>query len=151
MSSAYCTFVLGHRQFGLDVSLAAEVVTATDVVTVPRSPAAVRGIFNLRGTPIALLDLRSVLALEESGQVSFAGSAVALVVRTEELLVGLEIDRMESVIPAGRGRFSEPETRDHPAVRGFLELDDQVVTVLEPAVLLERLEAMRFVRAGETQ
>src|SRR4051812_28257222 len=158
MDSALCTFVLASgaraRQFGLDVSLVGEVVTVEDVASVPRSPTAVRGIFNLRGTPVALLDFSAVMGLDEIVR-DDTGSRIALVVRTEELLVGLEIGRMESVVARGRGRFSEPSTRDHPAVRGFLELDDdadkRVVTVLEPAVLLERLEAVRFVRAGERE
>jgi purine-binding chemotaxis protein CheW len=130
-----------------------EVVTLDKIAPVPASPPAVRGLFNLRGTPVALLDLSVVLDLEAA---KGDGSATtALVLRNEELLLGLVIDRMEAVTGAERGAFVERGDEDHPAVRGFLELagvdgeKKEVVTVLEPAVLLERLEATRLSRVEE--
>ena len=146
-----CTFWLGDRHFGLDVTLAAEVVTVERVAPVPMAPAAVRGLFNLRGTPVALLELGTVLGLEDVARRD-ARALTALVVRDGDLLVGFVIDRMEAVVAESRGTFTEAGTDDHAAVRGFLELDGaagRVVTVLEPAVLLERLEAVRFVKDEE--
>ena len=145
-----CTFWLGARHFGLDVSLVGEVVTLDKIAPVPASPAAVRGLFNLRGMPVALLDLAVVLDLEAAK--SGDGATTALVVRDEDLLLGLVIDRMEAVTGADRGTFIERGAEDHPAVRGFLELDGEkkeVVTVLEPAVLIERLEATRLSRVED--
>jgi purine-binding chemotaxis protein CheW len=145
-----CTFWLGARHFGLDVSLVGEVVTLDKIAPVPASPPAVRGLFNLRGSPVALLDLSVVLDLETAK--SEGGATIALVVRHDELLLGLVIDRMEAVTAIDRGAFVERGVEDHPAVRGFLELGGQkkdVVTVLEPAVLLERLEATRMSRVEE--
>ena len=74
-----------------------------------------------------------------------------LVIRSGDLLVGFTVDAMEAVVAFDRGTFTEPGTHDHHAVKGFLEIDGGaggVVTVLEPAVLLERLEAVRFVKAA---
>ena len=153
-----CTFFLGARHFGLDVSLVGEVVTLERISPVPASPAAVRGIFNLRGTPVALLDLSVVLDLEAAKGEGAATTALVLRVDStrslanDELLLGLVIDRMEAVSGADRGAFVERGAEDHPAVRGFLELGGEkkeVVTVLEPAVLLERLEATRLSRVED--
>jgi purine-binding chemotaxis protein CheW len=147
-----CTFWLGARHFGLDVSLVGEVVTLDTIASVPASPPAVRGLFNLRGTPVALLDLSVVLDLEAAKS---EGSTTALVLRNDELLLGLVIDRMEAVTASDRGTFVERGAEDHPAVSGFLELaaldgeKKEVVTVLEPAVLLERLEATRLSRVED--
>jgi purine-binding chemotaxis protein CheW len=146
-----CTFWLGERHFGLDVALAAEVVTVDRVAPVPMAPPSVRGLFNLRGTPVALLELGMVLGLEDVARHD-ARAVTALVVRDGDLLVAFVIDRMEAVVSESRGTFTEAGTDDHAAVRGFLELDGaagRVVTVLEPAVLLERLEAVRFVKDEE--
>jgi chemotaxis signal transduction protein len=146
-----CTFWLGERHFGLDVALASEVVTIDQVAPVPMAPAAVRGLFNLRGTPVALLELGAVLGLEDVARRD-AKTITALVVKDGELLVGFVIDRMEAVVSEARGAFTEAGTDDHAAVRGFLEqggAGGRVVTVLEPAVLLERLEAVRFVKDEE--
>ena len=148
-----CTFWLGDRYFGLDVSLASEVVAVDAVIPVALAPPAVRGLFNLRGTPVALLELATVL--DVNGAASRAASPrrrtqSALVIRHEELLVAVVIDAMDAVVSGDRGAFSEPATRDHPAVKGFFELEgsNRIVTVIDPAVLLERLEAARFASAA---
>lgn len=146
-----CTFWLGDQHFGLDVAVVSEVVTVDDVTDVPSSPAAVRGLFNLRGTAVPLLDLRDVLDLGTSSPILRAKTA--LVLRHEDLLVGFPIDRMEAVVLTGQGTITEPQARDHAAVRGFLELADgelehRTVTLLESSVLLARLEAVRFIHAG---
>ncbi len=143
-----CTFFLGEKQYGLDVSLVGEVVSITDVAPIPMSPTSVRGIFSLRGTPVALLDFGDVLALE-GGRIREAKTA--LVVRRDDLLVGFVIDRMEAVVPDGRGVFTDASAEDHAAVRGFLELDDArgVVTVIDPRTLLERIEATRFLKTED--
>jgi purine-binding chemotaxis protein CheW len=149
-----CTFWLGDQHLGLDVGVVSEVVLVDDVTDVPTSPPSVRGLFNLRGTAVPLVDLRDVLTLGSSEQVlrSAAGRAqTALVLRHEDLLVGFPIDRMEAVVLAGQGTITESATRDHPAVRGFLEFaegEHRTVTLLESSVLLARLEAVRFIHEG---
>lgn len=143
-----CTFLLGDRQYGLDVALVGEVVSVAEVAPVPMAHGAVRGIFNLRGTPVALLDLGEVLALEGD---RIKDHRTALVVRRDDLVVGFVIDRMEAVVAEGRGVFTDATAEDHASVRGFLELDDAggVVTVIDPAALLERIEATRFLKTED--
>ncbi len=133
------------------MALAAEVVVVERIAPVPMAPGSVRGLFNLRGTPVALMDLAMVLGLGDEAKRD-ARAVTALVVRDGDLLVGFVIDRMEAVVSETQGAFTEAGTDDHAAVRGFLELGGaagRVVTVLEPAVLLERLEAVRFVKNEE--
>ena len=143
-----CTFWLGEQHFGLDVAIVSEVVIVPDVTAVPSSPKSVRGLFNLRGTAVPLIDLQAVLVLEGAPGASDAAQK-ALVLRHEDLVAAFPIDRVDSVVLAGQGTFTESTDREHAAVAGFLELDAagtaKTVTVLEPSVLLGRLQAVRFV------
>jgi hypothetical protein len=70
------------------------------------------------------------------------------VIRTGGIVVAGQIDRMDSVIPAGRGELVDRDASgDHPAVLGFLddrEHGGRVVTVIDPAVLVQRLQALRY-------
>src|SRR5439155_21004969 len=117
-----CSFWLGSRCFGLDVALVGEVVTATGLAPVPMTPRCVRGLFNLRGMPVALVDLAEVLDFAYQASKD-AGDPTAIVLRTEGVVVGVVIDKMDAVIPAGRGAFTAADHgTEHPAVRGFLEL-----------------------------
>jgi chemotaxis signal transduction protein len=80
---------------------------------------------------------------------------VALVLRTETLLVGLLIRRMEMVITRGRGTFSLPQASaaEHPIVAGFLELSERgglTVTVLDPEALVGRLERLKYLDSSDS-
>ena len=141
-----CAFWLGGRCFGLDVALVGEVVVVESITPVPKAHEAVLGLFNLRGTPVPLVDAASVLALDGKAEGS---RTCALVVRHGDLVVALAIDRMEAVIEAGRGAFTAPAAGDeHPVVRGFLESKERVVTIIAADVLLERLHGLRPEASG---
>ncbi len=152
--TSLCTFWLGERCFALDTDLVGEVVTVEDEIPVPLSPAAVRGIFNLRGEPVPLVSLVEVLGLDH-GQPRADRDRIAIVLRSSELVVGLIADRMEAVIPEGRGRLTPAApTEEDRAILGFLEPEDgkqaAVISVLDPSVVLARLGELRYSRhAGD--
>src|SRR5207247_4051725 len=131
---------LGEHCYGLETALVGEVVEVEAMIPVPLAPAPVRGLFNLRGTPVALVDLPRMLDLPEpsvTDEPRPGRNLVALVMRTESLLLGLLIRRMEMVITRGRGVFSVPQpgAHEHPVVAGFLELPDPgrlTIPVLDP-------------------
>src|SRR6185295_1390429 len=52
-----CAFWLGEHCYGLQTALVGEVVTVEALTPVPLAPPPVRGLFNLRGAPVALVDL----------------------------------------------------------------------------------------------
>jgi purine-binding chemotaxis protein CheW len=57
------TFALGREEFGIPVTQVREVIRLTDITRVPHAPAHVRGVANLRGRILAVVDLRSRLRL----------------------------------------------------------------------------------------
>jgi chemotaxis signal transduction protein len=147
MANPLCTFWLGGKCLGLEVSLVGEVVTLAHTTPVPMAQRAVRGIFNLRGAPVVVLDLVDVLELERNDE-DRDKRGVGLLIRSGDIIAAGQIDRMDSVIPAGRGEFVEREAAgDHAAVLGFLDDRDssgRVVTVIDPDVLVQRLKALRY-------
>jgi chemotaxis signal transduction protein len=140
-----CVFWLGPRSFGLEVSLVGEIVQLEDVTPVPCSPAAVLGLFNLRGGPLAVIDLAALFGLEAAPR----PSRTALVFREEGMVAALAIDRVQAVVPAGRGVPVASEGELNELVQCLLEVDGAVVTLLQPAALRRRLEALRFRRAAQ--
>ena len=141
LRQSLCTFWLGARCFGLDVALVGEVVAVESVTPVPKAHDAVLGLFNLRGSPVPLVDAASVLELDAR---TVSKQTHALVVRHGDLVVALAIDRMEAVIEAGRGAFTPRAGGDeHPVVQGFLESGARIVTVIAPDALRERFNRLR--------
>lgn len=100
-----CLFSAEGRRFALDTAAVGEVTSAATMLGVPMAPSAVIGLFNLRGTPVAVVDLLVLLGERQPGPV-VAGreGTTLLVLRTDHPIAALRIDRLEAVLPLGVGR-----------------------------------------------
>lgn len=58
LSGKYLTFTLQHESYGIDVLKIREIIRLTDITAVPQMPCYVRGVINLRGKIIPVIDLR---------------------------------------------------------------------------------------------
>ena len=138
-----------------------EVVSVEAVTPVPLAPPAILGLFNLRGTPVALVDLVRALALPGTGDASRCrpgrpARRWCCARARRDFLLGALIGRMEMVVPAGRGRFRtrSESNEESPLVEGFLEISDRgslVMTVLSSPEIVARLAELRFRRADDEE
>src|SRR4051812_18406109 len=98
-----CAFWIGRRCFALDIRIVAEVVTIDSIIPVPLSRPELLGLFNLRGTPAALVDLERVLELPASERAEAPNAAgrslCAFVLRPPPMTASLLIERREIVLP----------------------------------------------------
>jgi purine-binding chemotaxis protein CheW len=67
----YLTFALGQEEYGIDILKIQEIKGYTRSTPVPNTPAYIKGVMNLRGTIIPVVDLRTKLALRETEYNSF--------------------------------------------------------------------------------
>ena len=139
-----CAFWLAGRCFGLDIRWVGEVVALDAITRVPNARPAIRGLFNLRGEPVVVLDLARILDLDDR---DLPAGKVGLVLRIGEVTAVIQVDRVESIIPPGRGELALRGDGEHRAVIGLL--DDRassgcIVTVLDSELLRERLHALRY-------
>ena len=63
-SGKYLTFKLGVEEYGLEILKVQEIIKMMDITRVPRTPAFVRGVINLRGKVIPVVDLRLKFGME---------------------------------------------------------------------------------------
>lgn len=59
----YLTFVLGHESYGISVLKVREIIRLMDITPVPQMPSCVKGVINLRGKVVPIVDLRVRFAL----------------------------------------------------------------------------------------
>jgi purine-binding chemotaxis protein CheW len=143
-SGGLCAFWLAGRCFGLEVRWVGEVVALEAMTRVPNARPAIRGLFNLRGEPVVVLDLSEILDLGDRDQ---PGGKIGLVLRIAGLTAVIQVERVESIIPPGRGELAPRGDGEHRAVIGVLDdraSGGRIVTVLDSELLLERLQALRY-------
>ena len=62
----YLTFALGAEEYGLEILKVREIIGYMDITAVPQTPAHVKGVINLRGQVIPVIDLRLKFGMEEA-------------------------------------------------------------------------------------
>ena len=98
--SKYVTFTLGQESYGLPVLHVREIIRICPITPVPNMPPHVRGVINLRGTIIAVLDLRSKFSM---APVPPGERACIIVLQlgaasTRPTCIGIIVDAVEEVV-----------------------------------------------------
>jgi len=125
-------FRVGEQLCGVDIDVVQEVNKHLDVTPVHQGPAIVRGIVNLRGQIITIIDLRRCLGLEPQ---PIGRRARSVVVRRGDEAVGLLVEDVDDILPAPtddilpmpphlRGPWGE-------LFEGVYRMSDRLVAVLD--------------------
>lgn len=147
-TTLFGSFFLAKTELALPVEVIQEVVVYPERVTaIPLSPVYLVGVFNLRGTIIPIIDLRTILGLPDNvacdtqkvAIVDFGGTRVGLVFdATGDMLRVQAADRHAFQYAASSDAPSVHHTSRH-VVSGALKLDggERIVQILDPAELMQ--------------
>ena len=143
----YLLFLLGGERYGLNVREVREIVGLYPITPVPHMPPFVKGVINLRGKLIPILDLRLRFGLPEQ---EYASRTCTIVVeahgRRGPRLVGLIVDSVSEVLEIGDHVIEQPPSLTRSAgrahIHGMAKLDGSVCMLLsaEPLVSGVRLD-----------
>lgn len=126
------TFFLAGEEYGVDVRLVQEIIRVAEITQVPRAPAHIRGVINLRGRIIPVVDLRRKLEL---GTVEASKQARIVVVKLRDRLVGLLVDGASQVLKVPQSLVEPPPEEvvevHQNAIRGVAKLQDRLIILLD--------------------
>jgi purine-binding chemotaxis protein CheW len=88
------TFLLGREEYGLPITRVREVIRVSEITRVPQAPDHVRGVTNLRGRILAVVEIRSRLGLEPA---TITPASRIVVVEAQGRVLGLLVDRVSQV------------------------------------------------------
>ena len=91
----FLTFQLKDEEYGLEILKVREIMGIMDITTVPQTPAYVKGVINLRGQVIPVIDLRLKFGMEE-GQ--YDKRTCIVVVNVDGLQMGIVVDTVSEVM-----------------------------------------------------
>ncbi|HXC93501.1 MAG TPA: chemotaxis protein CheW [Geobacteraceae bacterium] len=126
------TFQLGKEEYGVEIASVQEIIRATDITHVPGAPSHVRGVINLRGKIIPVVDLRRRFAL---ASVESSDNQRIIVVELGEKRIGMLVDSVSQVIKVPAGVVEEmPEEAtsvDENFIRGVGKLESRLIIILD--------------------
>jgi len=91
------SFRIGEQEFALDIMSVREIRGWTPATVLPHAPDFVRGVINLRGLVLPVLDLKARLGL---GPTEANARSAIIVVRSQEKLLGLLVDAVSDILTA---------------------------------------------------
>jgi purine-binding chemotaxis protein CheW len=132
----YLTFALGPEEFGLEILKVREIVGYMPITAVPQTPAYVKGVVNLRGQVIPVVDLRAKFAMENAPTTS---ETCIIVVQTTRkggtCNTGIVVDRVRDVLDIPTQSIEEPPDFgtgvDTEAILGMGKIGDSVKILLD--------------------
>ena len=91
----FLTFFLEDEEYGLEILKVQEIIGMMSVTPVPRTPPFVRGVLNLRGKVIPIIDLRLKFAMPAMAETE---ETCIIVVRAQGIAMGIVVDKVSEVL-----------------------------------------------------
>lgn len=145
----YLTFFLGDEQYGIAIERIKEIIAMMKITSVPKIPPYMRGVINLRGSIIPIVDTRLRFAMDS--READMHTAI-IIVEVEKVNIGFIVDRVEEVASIDTLNLSEPpkfgSQIDTDFISSVAQIEENVVMILD---VLKLFEADEIINLAEIQ
>ncbi len=134
----YLTFNLGEEVFGLEIRYVTEIIGMQPITKIPEVASYIKGIINLRGKIIPVIDMRLKFGKEPA---EYDDRTCIVVIDTQEIVVGLIVDKVSEVMTIEDQDIVPPP--DHRTgirsryIQGIGKVDGNVKLLLDCNMLLD--------------
>ncbi|HLD22547.1 MAG TPA: chemotaxis protein CheW, partial [Sulfuricurvum sp.] len=148
----YLTFFLGEEQYGIAIDRIKEIIAIMKVTNVPKTPEYMRGVINLRGSIIPVVDTRLRFGMESKEEDMHTA---IVIVEVDKVNIGFIVDRVEEVASIDSAALSEPpkfgNNIDTDFICSMAQMNDNVVMILDVLKLFEADELISLEQIQKTQ
>lgn len=135
-SRQYLTFKLGEEVFAMDVSHVREILEFNTITKVPKTPDYMRGVINLRGSVVPVLDMRLKFGMSETVKtVNTCVVVVEVVIQEETIVIGALVDSVQEVFELDPGQIEPPPKIGMQIktdfIKGMGKRDDHFIIILD--------------------
>jgi purine-binding chemotaxis protein CheW len=138
----FLTFFLANEEYGLEILKVQEIIGLLPITRVPRTPVFIRGVINLRGKVISVVDLRLKFGMPEKEATS---ETCIIVVQAAGMEMGIIVDKVSEVLAIATGEiedapsFGTTVTTDY--ILGIGKAQGKVKLLLDIDKVLSKQEA----------
>ena len=148
----YLTFHLGEEDYGIEIAFVTEIIGIQKITEVPDMPEFIKGVINLRGKVIPLMDVRERFRMQFR---EYDERTCIVVVDINNTAVGLLVDEVSEVVDIPESQVEPPPKTGKGTssrfIKGMGKMDDEVKILLDVGKILydEELETLDSVDEGE--
>lgn len=101
----YLTFYLGKDVYGIEIKYVTEIIGVQPITKIPEVAEYIKGIINLRGKIIPVIDMRLKFKKQE---IEYDDRTCVIIVDTQEIIVGLIVDKVADVLTLNEEDIAPP-------------------------------------------
>jgi len=140
-SGQFLTFTLQNEEYGIEILKVQEIKGFSKITPIPNAPHFVRGVMNLRGTVVPIIDLRARFSMTEKDYDQFT---CIIVVNVGTRVVGLVVDTVSDVLNIPNDSIADPpelaSVGDSSCITGMGKLGERIVMLLDTGRLVGAVE-----------
>lgn len=156
LAEQFLTFIMAGEEYGVDILSVLEIRGWESTTSIPNSPPHIKGVINLRGTIVPIIDLRLRFGLDN---VDYGPMTVVIVMKVESArgkrIMGIVVDAVSDVYSLSvQDMRGAPDLGDHvntSYIKGLVSVDGKMVILLDINELLgaDNLEDLHVVTSSD--
>lgn len=126
----YIGFRINIGEYAIPITRVREIINLPDITRIPQSPGYLKGITNLRGSVIPVVDLKELIHVQAAEN----GGTKVIVIASGRITFGLLVDAITGVISIDESLIESPENLPHgnaEQVEGVAKLDNRLIVLLD--------------------
>ena len=138
IENKYVIFKLDEEYYGVPIENVLSIEKPRETTRIPNAPDYVRGVINLRGEVVTTIDLRGKLDMISK---DFNGDSRIIVVKENEVVVGLIVDSSSEVLEIDKENIDKPPMDENSEsiqyINGIGKTEDRLIILLDLTKILE--------------
>jgi len=128
-------FKVNEEQFAVEASKVQSINDMMEITKVPKSADYIKGLINLRGTIISLLDINLLLDIEKGD----GAQENIIILNMKEEFVGVTVDQVDEVLEIEEELIEKVEMdRKKAYIKGVINFKDRIITLIDISKLIEQ-------------
>jgi len=140
----YITFNLGQERYGIELKEGKEILIPPEITRVPHTPAYVKGVINLRGGVITVLDLKDILGINQDVKYKEEDKRI-IITNIEGIISGFMVDQMQGILTFSSDDIENENKNEMNSefIKGIYTEGSDVIPIIDlKRLILSRKEAI---------
>jgi len=147
-------FKLGQEEYGLPIDQIKEVVITPAITRMPQTQLFVRGVANIRGNIIAILDLEEKFGIQSVREDIPGGSNYTLVIESEDYKMGILVREVPNTLSIASSNientvFTGDQQAERSYITGIVKLDKRLIIMIDIFKVINEQEAQQLLKKND--
>ena len=145
-------FKQGNEEYGLAIDQIKEVVLTPKITKMPQTPSYIKGVTNIRGNIIAIIDLEEKFGIADKNSETQKEGKYTLVVASEEFKIGILVKEVPNTLSVSQSDIDETvniiqeELQENNYIKGIVKVNNRLIILIDIYQIMSKQEINQVIR-----